>query len=55
MKPGDDLTVALCRACHLHQHHLGERKFWLLSLTYDKSLLRDVLRAYARSLYLEGK
>ena len=55
MKPGDDLTVALCRSCHRQQHHIGEREFWLFALTYYKSLLRDVLRAYARSLYLEGK
>ena len=27
-KPGDDLTVPLCPACHRDQHHYGDEVLW---------------------------
>ena len=27
-KPDDWRTVSLCRACHAHQHLVGEKSFW---------------------------
>lgn len=50
LKPSDDLTVGLCSRCHRHQHQYGEVQAWLAWLQFKPHLLRDVLRAYARSL-----
>mgnify|MGYP001572091479 CR=1 FL=1 len=50
VKPGDDLTVPLCRGCHDLETRTGPRKFWRRWLAGDDVMVARTMHAIARSL-----
>lgn len=49
-KPGDDLTVPLCRSCHRAETVTGPPAFWRMWLAHDDVMVARAMSAYARSL-----
>ena len=54
LKPGDDLVVPLCRACHERQHRHGEKTFWQAVFSVNRELCIDGIKAIARLLYCDN-
>ena len=50
-KPHDLWTIPLTHAEHMDLHRIGEKRYLRDLLNRDDALLRDVWRAFARSLY----
>lgn len=55
MKPGDDLTVPLCRGCHDRQHRYGEKNFWNAVFAINRDLCIEGIKAIAKQLYAVAK
>ena len=48
-KPDDWFTVSLCKECHMKQHRVGERTFWVDYAKYHGNTVQQLMDAYCKA------